>query len=46
MRDTSTNYKYVCRTLIKNNPINRVVSLKLRCDEVALKPTTTTSDFK
>jgi len=29
----------------KNNPMNRDVSFKLRCDGIALKPTTRTSDF-
>jgi len=31
--------------IIKNNPINRDVSFKLRCDGVALKATTMTSDL-
>ena len=29
----------------KNNPMNRDVSFKLRCDGIALKPTTITSDL-
>jgi len=29
----------------ENNPINRDVSFKLRCDRIALKPTTMTSDL-
>ena len=30
----------------KNIPINRDVSFKLRCDGIALKPTTMTSDLQ
>jgi len=36
-------YDFQLKPLIKNNPINSDVSFKLRCDGIALTPTTMTS---
>jgi len=33
------------KAIVKNNPINRDVSFKLRCDGIALKPTTMIPDL-